>query len=170
MPSLYPTALFDMAPPLSGAVCSEHRLASEIGTDMLKAGGSAADAIIATVLAINTLCPYHSDLGGGGFAIVRNGQGVYEGLDFRQHASVSPLYEVEANAEVAVTMEFYQNGASTSRGGAAVAVPGELRGLEELHKRYGRLPWSKLFEPSIKLALEGVPVGGDFHEVRLYTL
>ncbi|KAI9638894.1 nucleophile aminohydrolase [Dioszegia hungarica] len=132
-------------PILSGAVCSEHRLASQVGTEMLAAGGSAADAMIATVLAINTLCPYHSDLGGGGFAIVRSPAGEYQGLDFRQHAPA------------AVTMEFYQNGASTSKGGAAVAVPGELRGLEQLHQQYGRLPWSKLFEPSIKFAEEGVP-------------
>lgn len=60
---------------------------------MLEAGGSAADAMIATVLAINTLCPYHSDLGGGGFAIVRTSEGVYEGLDFRQSAPVSLIYD-----------------------------------------------------------------------------
>jgi gamma-glutamyltranspeptidase/glutathione hydrolase len=78
-----------MADVRSGAVCSEHRTASKIGTDMLAAGGSAADAMIATVLAINTLCPYHSDLGGGGFAIVRTNKGAYEALDFRQTAPVS---------------------------------------------------------------------------------
>ena len=62
-------------------------------------------------------------------------------------------------------MEFYQKGASTVRGGAAVAVPGQLRGMEALHQRYGRLPWSKLFEASIRLAKEGQPMGGDLYSV-----
>lgn len=62
-------------------------------------------------------------------------------------------------------MGFYQDGASTSRGGAAVAVPGEFRGLEQLHQRFGRLPWSKLFEACIDIAEKGVPVGGDLREV-----
>jgi gamma-glutamyltranspeptidase len=66
-------------------------------------------------------------------------------------------------------MGFYQNGASTSSGGAAVAVPGELRGLEKLHQRHGRLPWAKLFEPSIQLAEEGVPVTGDLRDVSCNT-
>lgn len=85
-----------MAVSRSGAVCSEHRIASKIGTDMLAAGGSAADAMIATVLAINTLCPYHSDLGGGGYAIVRSSKGLCEALDFRQSAPVCESHNLNS--------------------------------------------------------------------------
>lgn len=74
---------------LGGAVASEHRRASEIGTDILKAGGNAVDAIVATIIAVNTLCPYHSDLGGGGFAIIRESDGTYNALNFRHEAPVS---------------------------------------------------------------------------------
>ena len=73
---------------LGGAVTSEHVLASQIGVDLLKAGGNAADAIVAAVLATNTLCPYHSDIGGGGFALIRSSAGEYEVCDFRHTAPV----------------------------------------------------------------------------------
>jgi len=73
---------------LSGAVVSERVLASEIGTKMLAIGGNAADAMVATVLAVGTLCMYHSDLGGGGFCIIREPTGKYSSLDFRQCAPV----------------------------------------------------------------------------------
>ncbi|ORY34735.1 gamma-glutamyltranspeptidase [Naematelia encephala] len=135
-------------PVLSGAVTSEHTRASEIGTDILRQGGNAVDALIATTIAVNTLCPYHSDIGGGGFALLRLPDGRHESLDFRH---VAPK---------AVTMEFYKT-ASTQRGGTAVAVPGQMRGLEELHKQHGKLSWKKLLEPSIKLAREGFEMHRD---------
>ena len=75
--------------PLSGAVTSDKKLASKIGTNILAAGGNAVDALIATVIAVGVLAPFHSDLGGGGFAIIRTPDGKYEGLDFRQCAPVS---------------------------------------------------------------------------------
>ena len=67
--------------------------------------------------------------------------------------------------QAAITMDFYKNGASTTRGGSAVATPGQMRGLEALHKRYGQLPWADLFEPSIKLAEEGAEMRGDLYAV-----
>lgn len=80
-----------MSIPLAGAVCSEQQRASDIGTSILADGGNAADAMVATVIAVNTLCPYHSDLGGGGFALIRTADGGHESLDFRHAAPVSTL-------------------------------------------------------------------------------
>ncbi|WRT64127.1 gamma-glutamyltransferase [Kwoniella shivajii] len=139
-------------PVLSGAVTSESTIASSIGTLILSKGGNAVDAIIATVLAINTLCPYHSDIGGGGFAIIRTEKGDYKSLNFRH------------KAPAAVDSEFYRDPhVSTMIGGAAVAVPGEVKGLEELHNKYGRLSWDVLFEPSIDLAEDGFEVTQELH-------
>ncbi len=78
-----------MPSPLSGAAVSEHKLASQVGTTISAAGGNAADAAVATVIANNTLCPYHSDIGGGGFAITRTPKGEYESLNLRHQGPVS---------------------------------------------------------------------------------
>ena len=76
---------------VSGAIASEQLRASEVGKAIFVAGGNAADAIIAVVLAVGTLSPYHSDIGGGGFALIRTSDGEYEALDFRQCAPVSRI-------------------------------------------------------------------------------
>lgn len=62
-------------------------------------------------------------------------------------------------------MEFYTDGASTERGGSAVATPGQMRGLEVLHERFGKLPWARLFSPSIELASKGMDMQGDLYAV-----
>ena len=158
-----------MTKPLAGAVVCEQTRASEIGTEILRQGGNAADAIVATVLAVNVLAPYHSDIGGGGFAIVRQQDGMYTSLDFRHVAPVSAmtprLEGTMAHEQKAVTMEVFKSGASTAVGGLAVAVPGEIRGLEALHKRYGRLPWGRVLAPAIELARDGMEVRGDLRDV-----
>lgn len=76
---------------MAGAVCCEQTRASEIGTSILAMGGNAADAMIATIIAVNTLAPFHSDIGGGGFAIIRTPEGKYESLNFRHTAPVRLL-------------------------------------------------------------------------------
>ncbi|EIW71538.1 hypothetical protein TREMEDRAFT_67823 [Tremella mesenterica DSM 1558] len=133
-----------------GAICSEHSIASEIGKNIFAQGGNAVDAIIATSLSVGVLNPFNSDIGGGGFALLRLPNGEHTVLDFRH---VSPA---------AATSEMYRNGASTSIGGTSVCVPGEIAGFEELHQKYGQLEWEKVLEPVIKLC-EGYQMGGDLY-------
>ncbi|KIY47873.1 gamma-glutamyltranspeptidase [Fistulina hepatica ATCC 64428] len=99
-----------------GAIVWELGTASEIGAQVLRDGGNAADALIASVLAVGTLACYNSGIGGGGFAL-------YECLDSRSAAPVSR---------------------SQRRRWLSVAVLGELRELGELHRKYRKLPWRRL--------------------------
>ncbi len=73
----------------SGSVACELSYVSSLGASLLKAGGSAADAIIATVLCVGVINSHHTGIGGGGFALVRTKEGKYEGVDFRNAAPVS---------------------------------------------------------------------------------
>ncbi|KIY64157.1 gamma-glutamyltranspeptidase [Cylindrobasidium torrendii FP15055 ss-10] len=142
-----------------GAVVSESQIASDIGAEILKEGGSAADAIIATILAIGTVDSFHSGIGGGGFALVRDSKGRKFCLDFRSAAPRgvdSSTYE-----DKPATLTEY--------GGLAVAVPGELRGFEELHKRWGKLPWARLVQPSIELARHGFEADADHFRILART-
>jgi gamma-glutamyltranspeptidase/glutathione hydrolase len=136
--------------PRLGAVASESKLCSRIGTGLLRAGGNAADALVGTVFCVGVVGMYHSGIGGGGFMLVRSAEGEYESIDFRE------------TAPAAASEDMYQGNQNGSVfGGLAVGVPGELRGLEYLHKRYGKLGWETVMRPAIRLAEEGFEVGND---------
>ncbi|KAJ7275360.1 gamma-glutamyltranspeptidase [Mycena haematopus] len=148
-------------PPLSGkngGVATEVAECSSIGVDIMKAGGTAADAIIASALCVGCIAAYHSGIGGGGFMLVRfptsDKKHAYEMIDFRETMPAA------GNETMYVTNSTTPETLSTI-GGLAVGVPGELRGWEMLHKRHGRLPWKTLFQPAIKLARFGFPVNVD---------
>lgn len=133
-----------------GAVASESSVCSTIGTDLLRAGGNAADALVGTVFCIGVIGMYHSGIGGGGFMIVRGSNGSYEFIDFRE------------TAPAAAFQDMYKNNTSASiYGGLASGIPGELRGLEHLHTNYGKLPWATVMAPAIKVARYGFPVTAD---------
>ncbi|OCH95075.1 gamma-glutamyltranspeptidase [Obba rivulosa] len=131
----------------NGAVASENEVCSTIGVDAMKAGGNAVDAIIATTLCIGVVNMFSSGIGGGGFMTVRippsspNASSEVYTIDFRE---VAPA--------LANTTMYVDNPPAALFGGLAVGVPGELRGLEEAHKRWGSLPWGDLVQPSIDLA------------------
>lgn len=72
-----------------GAVACENQHCSQVGTSMILDGGSAADALVATVLCIGVIDSYHSGIGGGGFALVHRPNGTFENVDFREAAPVS---------------------------------------------------------------------------------
>ncbi|KAL0635701.1 hypothetical protein Q9L58_005335 [Maublancomyces gigas] len=133
-----------------GAVASSVDVCSHIGVDLMRDGGNAADAMIGTVLCVGTIGMYHSGIGGGGFVLVRTPAGKYDFIDFRETAPAGSSENMYANhTELSIS------------GGLASAIPGELRGLEEIHKLYGSLPWHTLVWPSIKLARHGFIVGQD---------
>lgn len=137
----------------NGAVASESSICSQIGIDIMKEGGNAADSIVAVQLCVGVVAMYHSGIGGGGFATVRSANGTYEFVDFREMAPAA-AFETMYNPPLS-------NTAASLYGGLASGVPGELRGLEHIHTKYGVLPWKQLVLPSVKVARYGFNVTAD---------
>ncbi|ESZ90692.1 putative Gamma-glutamyltranspeptidase 1 [Sclerotinia borealis F-4128] len=137
----------------NGAVASESSICSNIGIDILKVGGNAADAIVAVQFCVGVVGMYHSGLGGGGFATVRSANGSYEFVDFRETAP-GAAFELMYSPPLS-------NSSYSLSGGLASGVPGELRGLEYIHKNYGSLPWKQVVQPSIQVARFGFNVTAD---------
>lgn len=90
-------------PPKIGAVASQSSVCSNIGTDLLKRGGTAIDALVGTVLCVGTIGMYDSGIGGGGFMLVRSSNGSYEYVDFREtapKAAYKDMYQGNLNGSV----------------------------------------------------------------------
>ncbi|XP_054268831.1 scoloptoxin SSD14-like [Macrosteles quadrilineatus] len=142
-PSNTPLGVFSKAAVVSlGGPCAA------IGRDMLSRGGSAVDAVIATLLC-DGVCVMQSMGTGGGFVMT-----IYDKPSGETFSLVA-----RETAPAAATQNMYVNHSDWAQLGAiSAAIPGELKGYQEAHKRFGKLPWSDLFQPTIKLCEEGVPV------------
>ena len=136
-----------------GAVASAELAASQAGVDVLCAGGNAADAAVATALALAVVHPQAGNLGGGGFAVVRFGERV-AALDFRETAPAAARPDMYLDQHGRPITD------ASLIGPLAAGVPGSPAGLRELHAAYGRLPWPQVVEPAIRLAGEGFRVSG----------
>jgi gamma-glutamyltranspeptidase/glutathione hydrolase len=128
-----------------GAVASAELEASRAGVEVLAAGGNAADAAVATALALAVVHPQAGNLGGGGFAVSRFG-GRVTALDFRETAPAAALPDMYLDERGQPIPE------SSLVGPLAAGVPGTPVGLFELHAAHGRLPWPRVVEPAIRLA------------------
>src|SRR5262245_41315962 len=138
----------------SGLVVADSEQASQAGMEILQRGGNAVDAAIATALALSVVDQASSGLGGGGFMVIyRASDKKSFALDFRETAPAASRREL-----------YLKDGKPLSSlsltGALAVAVPGEVAGLYEAHKRFGTLPMGVLAGPAIKLAAEGFTVDG----------
>ena len=135
------------AGPFRAVVSAAHPLASEAGLSILKRGGSAADAAIATMLALTVVEPQSSGIGGGGFIVYQPANGPVGSIDGREKAPgvASPGQFLGPDGK---PMPFMQ----AATGGRSVGVPGNVALAAEAHKKWGKLPWATLFEPAIKLA------------------
>jgi gamma-glutamyltranspeptidase/glutathione hydrolase len=139
-----------------GMVVSDAPLATRVGADILRSGGSAVDAAVATAFALAVVWPTAGNIGGGGFALVNVG-GETAALDFRETAPAAASRDMYLDAEGKLT------GKSVT-GDLAVGVPGSVAGLWALHEKYGTRPWPDLFQPAIDLAEGGFVVDADFRE------
>lgn len=133
-----------------GMVVSASPLASEAGLLMLKKGGNAVDAAVATTFAISVVEPFSAGIGGGGFLLFHSQKtGEIKALDFRERAPIKATKNMYLDAEGKV-----RTGASIT-GYLAVATPGTVAGMYEVHRRYGKLPWREVMKPGIALAKNG---------------
>jgi len=133
-----------------GLVSAADPRAAEAGAEMLRQGGSAVDAAIATMLALGVVEPQSSGIGGGGFMLRGDARGHVTTFDGRETApsGADPRWFLDAGGKPLPFMTAVVSGRS-------VGVPGNLRLAAEAHERFGKLPWAALFEPAIKLARDG---------------
>jgi len=160
-PLLHQPANAAVSAPISanhGMVASDHKQASEVGANILKQGGNAIDAAIATSLALSVLRNQSTGIGGGGFMLIRLASGETAVLDYREVAPAAAHQNIYLDPLGNVVP-----GLSTV-GYKAVGVPGLLAGLQAAHKRYGSRPLKTLFAPAIDLAEKGFVADAHFRE------
>ncbi|MBX2916737.1 MAG: gamma-glutamyltransferase [Cyclobacteriaceae bacterium] len=136
----------------SAMVVSAHALASQVGVDIMKQGGNAVDAAIATHFALAVVFPAAGNIGGGGFMVVRLKDGTTATLDFREKAPAAATTTMYLDADGNVIPDL------STQGHLASGVPGSVAGMVEAHKKYGTLPWRDLIQPAIDLALNGFTI------------
>src|SRR6266699_5816518 len=151
--SLAPASRFAVAS--HGMVVSASGIASEVGRNVLAAGGNAVDAAVATGFALAVTYPLAGNIGGGGFMVIRFPDGRATTIDFReaapQRATPDMFVDSTGNYSYHIHHETYK----------AVGVPGTVAGFALAHQKYGRTPRPSAVEPAVALASEGfiVPTG-----------
>jgi len=141
-------------------VVSAREEASKIGTDIMKQGGNAFDAMIATQFALAVAYPYAGNISGGGFMVYRKSDGKTGTLDFREKAPMAATKNMYLDAAGNVIP-----GKSTETA-LAVGVPGTIAGLFEVHKKFGSLPMATLIKPAIALAEKGIRIT-EYQETQI---
>ncbi|XP_068560149.1 gamma-glutamyltransferase 5a isoform X1 [Cebidichthys violaceus] len=133
----------------SAAVAADSGKCSKIGRDMLKKGGSAVDGAIAALLCTSIINPQSMGLGGGSIFTVMDSSGKVKIINSRE--TVPRKIKSDMLESCPKTFQLIS-------GSQWIGVPGEIRGYEQAHKLYGKLPWATLFQPTIQLAREGFPI------------
>lgn len=139
----------------NGMVVSAHIDASRVGDDVLRRGGNAVDAAIATGFALAVVYPRAGNIGGGGFMVIRFPDGEATTFDFREKAPLAahPEMWLDDEGEYDRQRHHYSH--------MAVGVPGTVAGFAQAHEKYGSLPWRDLVEPAVRLAADGFEVTAE---------
>ncbi len=138
-----------------GMVVSQSSMASEIGAQILREGGNAVDAAIATAFALSVSLPRAGNIGGDGFMLVylaKEDRTI--AIDYRSIAPAAATLDDFLLPDGSVSDE-------ATQGIKSAGVPGTVAGLFHAHKRFGRMPWEKLLQPAISLAQDGVLLTRD---------
>src|SRR5215813_3757137 len=130
-------------------VASVHELASRAGTEMMRAGGNAVDAAVATGFALAVVHPQAGNIGGGGFMLIREAAGQVRFIDYREKAPAAATENMYLDSRGNVIEN------ASVIGYKAVGVPGSVAGLAYAQKKYGKLTLRQAMAPAIKLARDG---------------
>lgn len=141
-----------------GMVVTSNKLASQTGIDILQKGGNAIDASIATAFALAVTHPAAGNIGGGGFLVYMNSSGAVTTIDFREKAPLAATANMFLDNEGKLIEDLNHNSIK------AIGVPGTVAGLFLAHRKYGKLPWSVLIQPSIDLAQKGFPMTWSLYQ------
>lgn len=139
----------------AGMVATDAPLATDVGADVLLAGGNAVDAAVATAFALAVVHPSAGNIGGGGFAVLRTAEGEVSALDFRERAPLASTRNMFLDDRGELSE-------SSVTGHLAAGVPGSVAGLWELHATGGSMAWPDLLTPAIRLAEEGFRADSNF--------
>ncbi len=142
-----------------GLVSAADPRAVDAGMAILRQGGSATDAAIATMLALTVVEPQSSGIGGGGFFVRGDASGMVDTIDGREKAPAGATGDWFFGPD-GKPLPFGQAQAS----GMSVGVPGNLRLAELAHREHGKLPWAALFKPAIALARDGFQITPRLHQ------
>ena len=139
----------------TGMVVSASDLASDAGASILRKGGNAVDAAVATALAMAVTYPGAGNIGGGGFMVIAPKTGSPVAIDYRERAPLA------STAGMYLKPDGTTDYSLTAAGWLAPGVPGTVRGLELAHKKFGKLKWAEVVAPAIELA-RGFRVSANF--------
>ncbi len=144
----------------SGMVAANHKPAAEAGAEILRAGGNAVDAAVATAFALAVSFPEAGNLGGGGFMVIRMADGRTAAIDYRE------------TAPAASTRNMYLDAAGNATDGSLVGrlasgVPGAVAGLAEAQRKYGSMSLAQVLTPAIRMAEEGVVIDSVYRALLL---
>lgn len=135
-----------------GMVSSASTYASEAGLEIIKEGGNAVDASIATAFTLAVTWPYAGNIGGGGFMVIHLGNGDITTFDFREKAPYA------STADMFLDENGNLKSGSNHHSALAIGVPGTVAGLYDAHQKYGKMAWEKLLDKAIELAENGFPI------------
>jgi gamma-glutamyltranspeptidase/glutathione hydrolase len=146
-------------------IASGHELASQAGVEVLRAGGNAVDAAVATGFALAVVLPEAGNIGGGGFMLVRLADGHTHFVDFRERAPLAASRNMYLDAKGNVIAQ------ASTVGYRAIGVPGSVAGLAYAEKKFGKLSMAKVMAPAIRLAQQGYALSPldarDFRDASL---
>ena len=134
----------------NGMVASAHPVASQVGVDILKAGGNAVDAAVAVQFALAVVHPSAGNIGGGGFLVLRDKEGKSYSIDFREKAPGKGHADMYLDKDGNIIPK------ASTLGRLASGVPGSVDGMVQAHAKYGKLSWKQILQPAIDIAGNGV--------------